>query len=135
MSWRETAEVLGRRQAFENRADEMEARLAPSESVILIGHAGKISCGFTTLKGRLTLFMVTTNRFYATTKTLYLGRFKELDIPLAEIGDGTVHKGANQLFTRYSCRLRRGVDLTLLLTTPSDAEAVGRAFARATAAR
>lgn len=135
MSWRDTAEVLGKRQAFESRADEMEAKLAPGESVLLIGHAGKISCGFTTLQGRLTLFMVTTNRFYATTKTLYLGRRKELDIPLAEIGDGIVHKAANQLFTRYSCRLRRGVDLTLLLTTPSDAESVGRAFARATATR
>lgn len=131
MSWRETADVRGRREAFENRADEMEAALAPHESVILVGPAAKVTCGFTTLQGRLTVFMVTTNRFYATTKTLYLGRGKELDIPLAEIGDGTVHKAASQLLTRYSCRLRRGVDLTLFLALPADADAVGRAFMQA----
>lgn len=130
MSWRETADVRGSRKAFEDRADQMEARLAPGESVLLVSPAGKITCGFTTLQGRLTVFMITTRRFYATSTTLYLGRLKELDIPVAEIGDGTVHKAANQVFTRYSCPVRRGVELTLLLPTPADAEAVGQAFVR-----
>jgi hypothetical protein len=132
MSWRTTADIRASGKTFDALADEMAVKLDPDESVLLVCDAGKVTCGFTTLQGRLTVVMITTKRFCATAKSLYFGRMKELDIPIAEIGDGIVHRGAKQLLTRYSCKVRRGTELTIYLALPDDADAVGRACVQAT---
>src|SRR5689334_15787862 len=106
MSWRQGADVRASGKTFDAIADEMAAKLDPDESVLLVCDAAKVTCGFTKLEGRLVVAMITTKRFYATAKSLYLGRPRELTLPISEIGDGVIHRGAKQLLTRCTCEVR-----------------------------